>query len=225
MIGVAVLLIGLLVLWRVTKNTETSLHKDIATPKTNERLKRLWQYVNTNFKSGKYRTTEKALLAILKIDHKNTAAYNRLGMLYAKQQNYDDAIECFEIASSLTPTLATLYNLGLVHYEKGNYRQASTAFEKVVDLDPDVKRYMAYAKSLEKMGDYKKVAEILESVVKLEPSPRHMELQAEALARAKEYEKAEDLRKKAAAKRSRQLVNRRENATSTTRSPAGRRVS
>lgn len=225
MIGIIIILVAAFILWRVTKSTETNLHKDIAAPKTNERLKRLWIYVNTNFKDGKYRTTEKALLAILRIDHKNTAAYNRLGMLYAKQQNYDDAIECFEIASSLTPTLATLYNLGLVHYEVGNYKQAATAFEKVVDLDPDVKRYMAYAKALEKMGDYKKVAEILESVVKLEPTPRHMELRAEALARSKEYEKAEELRKKAAAKRSRALVSRREDATASSHSTTPRRIS
>ena len=41
---------------------------------------------------------EKALLAILKIDEKNAAAYNRLGILYAKGQKFDEAIECFEKA-------------------------------------------------------------------------------------------------------------------------------
>ncbi len=44
---------------------------------------------------------EKALLTILKIDEKNAAAYNRLGILYAKQKEFRDAIDCFEIASSI----------------------------------------------------------------------------------------------------------------------------
>ena len=44
---------------------------------------------------------EKELLTILKIDERNAAAYNRLGILYAKQHEYRDAIDCFEIASSI----------------------------------------------------------------------------------------------------------------------------
>lgn len=172
--------------------------EDIASPKTSARLRRLWQYVERATKKGSARATEKALLAILKIDHKNTAAYNRLGMVYARQQNYDDAIDCFAIASSLTPTLATLYNLGLVHYEKGNFKAAANAFERVVDLEPNVKRLVAYAKALSKLGSDKKVAEVLEKVVALEPVARHYEMLAQALHKIKDFTKAEDARKQLA---------------------------
>ena len=52
-------------------------------------------------KSRHVRAWRSCLLTILKFDEKNAAAYNRLGILYAKSQRYDEAVECFEIAQSL----------------------------------------------------------------------------------------------------------------------------
>ncbi len=50
------------------------------------------------------------MLTILKHDHKSAAAYNRLGILYSKQKEYKDAIDCFEIASSLEPSASSYHN-------------------------------------------------------------------------------------------------------------------
>lgn len=189
---------GLVVYWALRHFHIKGGKEDIGSPKTSERLRKLWQYAEKATKQGRTRATEKALLTILKIDHKNTAAYNRLGMIYARQSNYDDAIDCFSIASSLTPTLATLYNLGLVHYEKGNYKDAANAFERVVDLEPNVKRYIAYAKALNKLNGHKRVADVLEKVVALEPTAHHYEMLAQALHKSKEYSKAEEAHKQLA---------------------------
>lgn len=195
MIALLLVLIAGILVFSALKHYTASGKEDIASPKTSERLRKLWQYVERTTKQGRTRATEKALLTILKIDHKNTAAYNRLGMIYARQNNYDDAIDCFAIASSLTPTLATLYNLGLVHYEKGNFKEAANAFERVIDLEPNVKRYIAYAKALNKLGNYKRVADVLQKVVDLEPTVRHYEMLAQAYQKIKEYTKAEEARK------------------------------
>ncbi len=172
--------------------------EDISSPKTSDRLNKLWGYVDKAFRAGRFRAMEKALLAILRVDHKNTSAYNRLGMLYARGGNYPDAIDCFTIASSLTPTVATLYNLGLVQYEVGNYREAAHAFERVVDLEPDVKRYIAYAKASSKIGNNRRVVEVLEKVVELEPTAQHWEMLAAAYTQNKNYRKSEEARKQAA---------------------------
>ena len=201
----AVILAGILVVLSL-RSWHQGSKEDISSPKTSAKLHKLWRYVERATKQGRLRATEKALLAILKIDHKNTAAYNRLGMHYARQSKYGDAIDCFAIASSLTPTLATLYNLGLVHYEQGNYKEAAHAFEKVVDLEPNVKRYIAFAKALNKLQNYKKVVEILEKVTALEPDARHYEMLAQAYSNAKEYAKAEEARKQLAILRSRKIA-------------------
>src|SRR3990167_2240236 len=50
---------------------------------------------------------------------------NRLGILYAKQKEYRDAIDCFEIASSIESTPSSLHNLGLIYYETENYEKAA----------------------------------------------------------------------------------------------------
>jgi tetratricopeptide (TPR) repeat protein len=114
---------------------------------------------------------EKALLTILKIDEKNAAAYNRLGILYAKQREYKDAIDCFEIASSIEPSASSLHNLGLIYYETENYEKAATAFEQALKLEDELAaRHIAYAKVQEKLGNDKRMLQELEKAAELEPN-------------------------------------------------------
>src|SRR5579872_4925991 len=69
-----------------------------------DRLGKLWDIAHQGMRENRFLRAEKALLTILKIDDKNAVAYNRLGILYAKQKEFRDAIDCFEIASSIEPT-------------------------------------------------------------------------------------------------------------------------
>ncbi|MBI4101266.1 tetratricopeptide repeat protein [Candidatus Microgenomates bacterium] len=214
MTGLIVVALAVIASWLSIHYFHRYQKEDISSPKTSARLNRLWEYVNKAFQSRRWRASERALLAILRIDHKNTAAYNRLGMLYAKQSNFDDAIDCFSIASSLTPTLATLYNLGLVQYEKGNFKEAANALERVIDLEPNVKRYIAYAKALHKLESDKKVAEVLEKVVELEPTAVHYDMLAQVYENIKQHKKAEEARRLATSLRTRRLLGRRRGSKS-----------
>lgn len=72
------------------------------------RLQRLWDDAFQSLKENKFLRAERALLTILKFDERNGRAYNRLGILYAKQRSFEHAIECFEIAQSLNPNASTL---------------------------------------------------------------------------------------------------------------------
>jgi tetratricopeptide (TPR) repeat protein len=135
------------------------------------RLGRLWEIAHQGMKDNKLLRAEKALLTILKIDEKNAAAYNRLGILYAKQKEFKDAIDCFEIASSIEKSASSLHNLGLIYYETGDYAKASIAFEEALALeDKMAARHIAYAKVQEKLGNSKKVISELELAVELEPN-------------------------------------------------------
>lgn len=139
--------------------------------KIGDRLGRLWGIAHLGLKENKFLRAEKALLAILRIDEKNAAAYNRLGILYAKQREYKDAIDCFEIASSIEPSASSLHNLGLIYYETGNYEKAMTAFELALSEEEGLAaRHIAYAKVLEKVGNDKKMIEELERAAELEPN-------------------------------------------------------
>ena len=138
------------------------------------------------------------MLTILRVDEKNATAYNRLGILYAKQRAYKDAIECFEIAQSLEPSASSLHNVGLIYYETENYEKASLAFEQALEMEDDLAaRYIAYAKVQEKIGNTKKVINALEKAVELEPIPQTLKILAEAYENSGQADLAEGLRKKA----------------------------
>lgn len=139
-------------------------------PKYAAQMKKLWQVAQTAMKERKPFRAEKALLTILKFDEKNAAAYNRLGILYAKGQKYDEAVECFEIAQSLDNNPASIHNAGLIYLETGAYEKAVMAFRQAIALEGDVpSRYIALAKSEEKMGNTKKAVEALENAFELDP--------------------------------------------------------
>jgi tetratricopeptide (TPR) repeat protein len=136
-----------------------------------DRMGKLWDIAHQGMRENRFLRAEKALLTILKIDQKNAAAYNRLGILYAKQKEYKDAIDCFEIASSIEPTASSIHNLGLIYYETENYQKAATAFEQALKLEEDMAaRHIAYAKVQEKLGNTKLMLEGLERAVELEPN-------------------------------------------------------
>ena len=135
------------------------------------RLTNLWEIAHHGMRENRFLRAETALLTILKIDEKNAAAYNRLGILYAKQREYKDAIDCFEIASSIEPSASSLHNLGLIYYETENYQKAATAFEQALKLEDDLAaRHIAYAKVQEKLGNDKLMLNELEKAAELEPN-------------------------------------------------------
>ena len=140
-------------------------------PKFDAQMKKLWAVAQKSMREHKPLRAEKALLTILKIDEKNAAAYNRLGIIYAKDKRYNEAIECFEIAESLDNNASSLHNAGLIYLETGAYEKASMAFKQALELEGDVpSRYIALAKAEEKLGQRKNAIENLESAYELDHS-------------------------------------------------------
>lgn len=136
-----------------------------------DRLGKLWDIAHQGMRENRFLRAEKALLTILKIDEKNAAAYNRLGILYAKQKEFRDAIDCFEIASSIEATPSSLHNLGLIYYETENYEKAAVAFEQALKLEDNLAaRHVAYAKVQERLGNDRLMLQELEKAAELEPN-------------------------------------------------------
>lgn len=165
--------------------------------KISYRIGKLWDIVHQGMRDNRLLRAEKALLTILKIDEKNAAAYNRLGILYAKQKEYRDAIDCFEIACSIEPTASSLHNLGLIYYETENYEKAVTAFEEALKLDNEMAaRHIALAKALEQLGNEKLMVNHLEKAAELEPSKESIRLLIEGYRKRGETGKADQLESK-----------------------------
>lgn len=168
---------------------------DLSMSSTNQRIGKLWDLAHDSIRSSRLLRAEKALLTILKIDEKNAAAYNRLGILYAKQKEYKDAIDCFEIASSIEPTASSLHNLGLIYYETENYEKAQVAFEQALKLEDSLAaRHVAYAKVAEKLGNDKMMFSELNKAVELETNKETLQLLLRAYEARGKTEKAAEIR-------------------------------
>ena len=180
------------------KQTVGEVTSDLST-KLSDKLDQLWSIAQTSLQDRKYLRAEKALLTILRVDERNASAYNRLGILYAKQQQFKEAIECFEIAQSLEPSASSLHNVGLIYFETQNFDKAALAFEQALAMDSDhAARHIAYAKVQEKLGNDKKMIDALERAVELDPIPQTLTILADAYDRTGEVQLALDLRERAA---------------------------
>lgn len=196
MFGLIVLVgLGIWILWyqQSTNETGAAFSSKFAT-----RMDKLWQIAQESIRDHKYLRAEKALLTILRVDERNATAYNRLGILYAKQKAYQDAIECFEIAQSLESSASSLHNVGLIYYETGQYEKASLAFQQALEIEGELAaRHIAYAKVQEKLGNGTQMVRSLERAVELEPNPQSLSILADAYERVGRHEQAARLREKA----------------------------
>ncbi len=193
------LLLTLLAVWALfQRQTITEVTLELPSRLT-DKLDRLWDIAQESLREKKYLRAEKALLTILRVDERNATAYNRLGILYSKQQAYEDAIECFEIAQSLEPSASSLHNVGLIYYETQAYDKAALAFEQSLGMEEDLAaRHIAYAKVQEKLGNNKRMIMALERAVELEKNPQTLTILADAYERAGQTELSVDLREQAA---------------------------
>lgn len=132
-------------------------------------MDKLWAVARSSMRTSKNAQAERALLSILKFDETNAAAYNRLGILYAKSRKFDEAIECFEIAQSLDDNPASLHNVGLIYLETGSFDKAVIAFEQAIKTEGDIPaRHIALAKAYEMLGRPKDALESLENAFELD---------------------------------------------------------
>ena len=196
---IALLLIALLGAWLLyQKQTIAEVATDLPS-KISEKLDQLWSIAQESLQDNRFLRAEKALLTILRVDERNASAYNRLGILYVKQQQYKDAIECFEIAQSLEPSASSLHNVGLIYFETGDFEKAALAFEQALEIDSELaSRHIAYAKVQEKLGNKKKMIDALERAVELDPIPQTLNILADAYERTGQADLALELREKAA---------------------------
>jgi len=197
MLGLVV--IAVLGFWALyQRQTVGEVASDLSS-KLSDKLDQLWSIAQSSLQDRKYLRAEKALLTILRVDERNASAYNRLGILYAKQQQFKEAIECFEIAQSLEPSASSLHNVGLIYFETENYDKAALAFEQALAMDSDhAARHIAYAKVQEKLGNDKRMVEALEKAVELDPIPQTLTLLADAYDRVGDEQLALELRERVA---------------------------
>jgi tetratricopeptide (TPR) repeat protein len=195
--AVTILILAVFIIFFIPKYSTVPEDDDEEEIRKTPQMKKLWSLAQSAMKERKPLKAEKALLTILKFDEKNAAAYNRLGILYAKEKHYKEAIECFEIAQSLDNNASSLHNVGLIYFETGKYEKAAMAFSQAIDLEGDQPgRYIAYAKALEKLGERNKAIDALETAYSLNPSTVVLRHLLEIYENIEDYENVEITRRR-----------------------------
>ncbi len=151
-----------------------------AVPGAPSKIEELLQHAARLRAVNRYTAAEKVYLQILKVDHRHASTYSRLGTLYIAMKNTADAIECFQIASQLSPNGGTFYNLGLAYLENRDPAKSVASFEKSIMFEPSAKAYVGLAKTFNKQGEGEKMLDALEHAAELDPSPKVLWLLADA---------------------------------------------
>jgi len=145
------------------------------------RLDSLLEMAGRYYAEKNYLAAEKAYLKVLKVDHKNSLAYSRLGFIYSHFGQVDDAIECFQIVADNYPNAASYYNLSIMLFKSRKFKRSAKALEKSIEMEETSARLVALARVYKVMGLYEKQIKTLKRALELEPeSVSIMQLLAEA---------------------------------------------
>lgn len=161
------------------------------------KIDRMWKMAQEAIIDKKYLRAEKILLTILRFDEKNATAYNRLGIIYAGQKNYDEAIECFEIAQSLESSPSSLHNVGLIYLETGDFTKAALAFEQAIKMEDNLPtRYIAYSRALQGLEKDKAAIAAMEKAVELDGRPQNLRQLGQLYLKAEQTDKAQEIKER-----------------------------
>lgn len=92
----------------------------------------------SHMERGEYQEARKIYNNILSRDPNNAKAYNKLGVILAREGNAEEAKTHFIKALKLNPRMSSAAsNLGNVYFEAQDLEKAKEYYEKAIALDPE----------------------------------------------------------------------------------------
>jgi tetratricopeptide (TPR) repeat protein len=145
------------------------------------RLETLLDIAGRYYVEKNYLAAEKAYLKVLKVDHKNSLAYSRLGFIYSHFGQVEDAIECFQIVADTYPNAASYYNLAMMLFKNHRFKRSAAALEKSIEMEETTNRLIALARVYRVTNDFDRQLKVLQKALEREPeNVSIMQLLAEA---------------------------------------------
>lgn len=120
---------------------------------------------------GHYDLSEKEFLEVLAIEE-SAEIYTDLGKLYRNWEKYDLAVEMFEKATTLDPTVDTIYSYGLgyLYRDMGDYIKAEENFKKALEINPNNDfNYMGLGDLYRHTKRYKESEMYLKKAIEMNP--------------------------------------------------------
>ena len=158
------------------------------------RLEGLLEIAGRFYSEKNYLAAEKAYLKVLKVDHKNSLAYSRLGFIYSHFGQTDDAVECFQLVADNYPNAASYYNLSMMLFKSRKFKRSARALEKSISMEETPARLVSLARIYRIIGLYDQQIKTLKRALELDKdSVSIMLLLAEAYLHQNEAKQANDI--------------------------------
>ena len=166
-------------------------------PSQDEALDSLQEIAGRYYAEKNYLSAEKAYLKVLRVDHKNSLAYSRLGFIYSHLGNNEDAIECFRIVADTYPNAASYHNLSMMYFKTRDFPASAKALEKSLSMEMHVNRLVSLARVYRIMNKFDTQLATLQKAYEIEPKNTEiMQLLAEAYIHEKDEKSAQELFRK-----------------------------
>jgi tetratricopeptide (TPR) repeat protein len=138
-------------------------------PSQDETLDNLLDIAGRYYAEKNYLSAEKAYLKVLRVDHKNSLAYSRLGFIYSHLGNNEDAIECFKIVAETYPNAASFHNLSMMYFKTREYQKSADALEKSLSMEMHISRLINLARIYRIQNKFDKQLTTLKKAIELDP--------------------------------------------------------
>jgi len=146
-------------------------HADIALQLPTGSGKTLVGLLIAEWRRRKYGESEKLLTKALELEPDNPEANYALGMLYARQDNFEDALKYLKKAMAIRPDYPdALNNLGVLFIRAQRYSEAEEQFKTCIRIAPNFDQaYLNLARLYVVLKNEDKAKEILNELLKLQP--------------------------------------------------------
>jgi tetratricopeptide (TPR) repeat protein len=120
---------------------------------------------------GDMKSAEKILIQALALNPAAVEAYNKLGMIYLRQEKFNKAENIFrKLILTISDEAAFFSNLGLALYRQGKLEEATGHYKKAIDLDNSrAGRFFSLAQIFRELGEAESALSHLRQAVLMEP--------------------------------------------------------
>lgn len=149
---------------------------DAAVQTDEGKLEKLLENADKYYQTRDLMAAEKTYLRVLKLNHQSYIAYYRLGLIYSYLNNNSDALECFELATQIKPSVTALHNYGMTLFRYRDYDKAVIVLEKANTKKPSLARYITLARIFRIQDNTQKQIENLQEATKMEKNNNEIKL-------------------------------------------------
>ena len=140
-------------------------------PKNAARADSLIKRADIHLNKGEVNEAQKLLIQALSLDPSAIEAYNKLGLIYLRQEQFGKAESIYrKLILTVLNEAAYFSNLGLALYSQGKLEEARTHYKKAIELDPGrAGRFFSLGSIMRELGELDEAVAHLRKAVEMEP--------------------------------------------------------